>query len=168
MKTEHKQPFVCRTKHKEARRRLGAILMLKRLIEVDGVSKSAAYEAATRKYKFSHSSIDLYLKLTDGLGESDWFWALFPGWSSPGFRRAEIPKAAWDIFKSDYLRAQSPSPAECYKRLKRIAEKRGWKLPHKRTFARRILQEISPKLIAKARGPQTAARARSARAVRAA
>jgi hypothetical protein len=134
---------VCKTKRKEAQKRLNALLMLIELTENYGIGKRKACQMVSKKCGFSASRLSSYQKLVEGLDKEDWFFALFPAWSSLGFKRAEIPKAAWDIFKADFLSAEKPCVSKCYDRLTRIAEKRAWRLPHKRTFFRRIRQELA-------------------------
>lgn len=63
----------------------------------------------------------------------------------------DMPRAAWDLFKADYLRPEAPAATSCYERLRRVASASGWKLPSLRSFERKIERELPPQILALAR-----------------
>lgn len=79
-----------------------------------------------------------------------WLHYLAPRWVGRVVS-AEIPPAAWDAFKADYLRPEAPSASACYQRLRRMAPQQGWRLAHCRTFQRRITRDIHPAALVLAR-----------------
>lgn len=84
--------------------------------------------------------------------KSDWLPALLD--RRGGVRTyAEIPSEAWELFKADYLRPEMKSGtlSECYRRLQRIAEEKGWDLPCKATFANRVKRDIPKEVVKLAR-----------------
>lgn len=66
--------------------------------------------------------------------------------------RAAIDSEAWDFFKADYLRAEQPPAAMCYRTLARVAAAKGWRIPKSPgALLRRLRAEVSPQAIALAR-----------------
>lgn len=70
-----------------------------------------------------------------------------------GGAEAEIPTEGWRLFLKDYLRQEGPPTLKsCYERLQKDwAEPRGITLPHHKSFARKVVREIDPLLLAKMR-----------------
>ena len=70
--------------------------------------------------------------------------------------------AAWEAFKTDYLRAEAPPLAQCFRTLQRLAAKRGWAIPKDaRALRRRVEREIPRAAVVLARqGREAAARLR--------
>ena len=72
---------------------------------------------------------------------SDWLAALVPAYTGRT-KQAEISEEAWDFFKADYLRNESPNTVDSYRRTERAAKAHGWTLPSLRTLERKIKREI--------------------------
>ena len=72
---------------------------------------------------------------------------------------AACDPAAWEAFKSDYLRAEQPAASSCHRRLARLAAANGWTIPGSpAALVRRLNAEVPPGAIALARqGPEAAA-----------
>lgn len=70
--------------------------------------------------------------------------------------------AAWEAFKTDYLRPEAPPLAHCFRTLRRLAAKRGWTIPaDARALRRRVEREIPRAAVVLARrGREAAARLR--------
>ena len=49
-----------------------------------------------------------------------------------------IDEAAWDFFKSDYLRLEQPTITACYHRMERVAKRKGWRIPSLRSMYRLV------------------------------
>ncbi len=77
-------------------------------------------------------------------------------WSGRGRPLAAIDPDAWDFFKADYLRAERPGAAACFRRLQRLAASKGWEIPKSpKALLRRLEAEVPPGAIALARlGPE--------------
>lgn len=100
----------------------------------------------------SPESIGRWQALVKGAHRSDWLALLVPQYSGRT-ATSEIDAAAWDLFKSDYLRLEQPSAESCYRRLERAAATHPeWvPLPALRTFVRRIERELPRGVIVLAR-----------------
>lgn len=81
---------------------------------------------------------------------SDWVAVLAPQ-DAGRTVTADFSPEAWDYFKADYLRLESPSAAACYDRLMRIAPANGWNVPHLRTVERKLDRELPRAVIKLAR-----------------
>lgn len=72
--------------------------------------------------------------------------------SGRGRPLAAIDPDAWDFFKADYLRAERPPAAMCYRTLARVAASKGWQIPKSpAALLRRLRAEVSPQAITLAR-----------------
>ncbi len=72
--------------------------------------------------------------------------------SGRGRPPAEIDPDAWDFFKADYLRAEQPPAAMCYRTLARVAASKGWRIPKSpKALLRRLRAEVSPQAVVLAR-----------------
>ena len=73
-------------------------------------------------------------------------------WSGRGRPLAAIDPDAWDFFKADYLRAERPPAAMCYRTLARVAASKGWQIPKSpQALMRRLRAEVSPQAVTLAR-----------------
>jgi len=53
--------------------------------------------------------------------------------------QVECPPEAWSALMGDWLRQTRPNFSDCYRRLQRMAEDKGWTLPSERTLLRRVM-----------------------------
>ena len=69
---------------------------------------------------------------------------------------APMDPAAWEAFKTDWLRPEQPALAACGRRLRRLAEVNGWTVPASdAALLRRVRREIPPESVVLARrGPE--------------
>ncbi|GIX17720.1 MAG: transposase [Rhodothalassiaceae bacterium] len=75
------------------------------------------------------------------LPRGDWPVVLLPHRrGGAGAPRADIHPELWEILKADWLRPEQPSIAACWRRLKRVAEQRGWPVPSYDTVRRRLAE----------------------------
>lgn len=131
-------------KKQKARSRLDvldAVLALTR----GGQPKNVAVSTIAGRERISARSIYDWFKLVEGIDKADWLPFLSPQHKGPG-RCAEMPDAAWELFKADYLRPEQPTALSCYRRLERQAAEHGWSLPHVRAFTRRVEREVAPEI----------------------
>ena len=93
-----------------------------------------------------------------GIPEEQWEYVLIPRWK--GRRRAEIPEAAWDYFRTLYLNRRGPTIAYCRRMTEEAAAANGWgSVPSQDTFERRVKTEITAREAVLAReGPEALAR----------
>ena len=64
---------------------------------------------------------------------------------------ADIPHAAWDAFKADYLRVEAPTATSCYERVQRRAKAERWALPSLRAFQSKLQRELPAQVLRLAR-----------------
>lgn len=80
----------------------------------------------------------------------DWLAALVPGYT--GKRRQPMDVEIWDTFMAMYMRQEHPSIKDCYIRLQRQAESRGWDLPRYEIFVDREKQIPLPEKVLARKG----------------
>lgn len=124
----------------EARRRLGLIETVERIVEAGTPRMQAARRTAQDSGEHP-ATLRRWRRQVKGLARPDWLPALAPGYAGRT-ATAECSPEAWDVFKADYLRLECPASAACYERLKRIAAERGWTVPSLRTLMRRLGREV--------------------------
>ena len=129
------------TKKQKANKRY-AILEAVSALQRGGETKDLAVFEASNQNGVSSSTIYNWLKLVAGKSKADWLPALAPHHSGRP-REVECSPEAWEMLKSDYLRAERPSFEACYRRAKRAAVEQGWSVPPSRTMLRRMNNEIS-------------------------
>lgn len=111
-----------------------------------GTTKTAAIGLAARRSGFSPRAISNWFALVGSTPRSDWLPRLAPQYLGGG-KEVEIDADAWRVFKTDYLRAEKPTAAACYRRLNEdYAKPRGIKLPSLKTLKRRLEREIGADL----------------------
>ena len=130
---------------REATRRLDIVTETLLLTEA-GTTKSAAVAEVSARRGAGQKTIWNWLKAIDGIHRSDWLPALAPRRKGGG-TAAEIHPDLWEAFRSDYLRPEQPTLTSVYRRVGRIAAKRGLSMASERTFRRRLEREIAPELL---------------------
>lgn len=129
----------------EAERRLDAVQRIERY-EAAGLTRSMAVSAVAQEGVAGQSTLWAWLKLVEGIAAHDRLPCLAPRRRGGGCA-APIDPAIWQYFKSDFLRPEQPTLAECYLRASKIAEDRRLAIPCQKTFARRLEREIDPRVI---------------------
>lgn len=129
----------------EAMRRLSIVDDVEALVAA-GMGKGAAVAASARTHVVSEATIWNWLKLVEGIAPSDRLPCIAPQRRGGG-SEAQIPADIWEIFLSDYLRAEKPTMTSVYDRTVRIAELQGITLPHVKTFKRKLEREIDKRVI---------------------
>lgn len=129
----------------KAERRLAILQEIERHISPH-LSKTAAIEEAAKRHAVAVSTIHEWFNLVRGVQRVDWLPRLAPRFKGGG-KEADIPAEAWQVLKTDYLRAEQPSFAACYNRLvEDYARSRGIVLPCMATLRRRMDAEIKKSL----------------------
>lgn len=112
----------------------------------DGTTKTAAIEAVARNHNISPRAVAGWFALIAGIPRSQRLPRLAPQYKGGG-KAVEVDAHAWQILKSDYLRAEKPAFAACYNRLlEDYARPNGIALPCCKTLRRRMDCEISAAL----------------------
>lgn len=141
----------------EAARRLDAVNQAQALMRLGTYVNAACAEVAGR-FGCSLQSVRLWYYRVADCPRTDWLALLVPR-QVGNTRTIEIPAAAWDAFKADYLRPERPAASACYERLQRRAEAEAWALPSCKTFLRRLEAEVPPAAVVLARdGAEAVAR----------
>ncbi len=119
-------------------------------LKSNDISKMDSILLVAEEIKVSQSSIYNWFGAVKDFDRSNWLPALMPKWKGCQIK-AECSIEAWKLFGDDYLRPEKPSIAACYRRLKRIARGKNWKIPSLKYFMRRRLRELSREEITLAR-----------------
>ena len=123
----------------------------------DGVAMRAACEAASKGTEWSPATVlDWYYGKGGEAGLADYPRHLWPLVMTPGHTggvsTAECDPAAWEAFKTDYLRPEQPPLEMCYRNLERLAKAEGWTIPcSAAALKRRLDREVHPSAITLAR-----------------
>ena len=64
---------------------------------------------------------------------------------------------AYAIWRKDYLRVERPGAAACWRRVRNLAQARGWTIPSSAAFVRRLRAEVAPAVVVRAREGRIAA-----------
>ncbi|OWV30166.1 transposase domain-containing protein [Halomonas campaniensis] len=120
----------------EAARRLQALQAVERLVD-NGAGKVTAVDQVAAVYGESRATLYRWQGFVKGADTSDWLALLAPGYQGRT-ATAEWDVAAWEFFKSMFLRYEGPTEAVCYDLLQEAAAKHGWKVPSLRTVNRRV------------------------------
>lgn len=121
-----------------------------------GMTMRKALRQVADESGVTYGRIHRYFYISPGLvknkiPKNDWLASLLD--HRGGVRAmAHIPEEAWQLFLADYLRAESPTLKECYRRVSNLATERGWKLPCADTFSNRIKSHVPYELIVLKRG----------------
>lgn len=130
-----------------AKRRQRALLAVEALVRQQGMGLVQARNVVSAQLQRegvrggSPATLARWADLVENAPRDSWLPLLLPDYLGRT-RTAEMPEAAWDAFKGDWLRLSAPSATSCYERLQRVAKERGWQLPSLRSFERRIEREI--------------------------
>lgn len=129
-------------------RKAKAIRKLTILEEVNGLQRGglqknlAVAMVAERHGIKSDQTIWNWFGEIAGVARADWLPALAPRHAGR-IKTAECSEAAWEMIKSDYLRAERPTFESCFRRLERAAAAHGWSIPSSRALEYRMEREIS-------------------------
>lgn len=130
----------------EAERR-AAIVAEVEALERSNLTRSAAVACVAAKHDSGLSTLWGWLAMVDGAEPCDRLPHLAPRRSGGG-AEAEIDSGAWQFLLSDYLRAEQPTWASCYRRLvDDYAAPRGLSVPHQRTLWRKLEREVDGRLV---------------------
>ncbi len=122
-------------------------------------TKDLAMRVAATKAGVSYTTVRNWERLTHGLPENDWLAALAPAHKGCT-AKADCHPQVWEYIKADYLRAERPSFAACYRRTSNIAKQNGWSpVPAAKTLKRRIEREFDAATIKMARHGRDAVKA---------
>ncbi len=128
------------TKKKVAEERLKMVKAVQALIS-PRFGKSAAIELISAQNDVSRNTLRNWLDMVEGRDICDWMAYLLPRHAGRT-ERSEVPPEAMALLAADYLRNSKPTKQDCIRRLRDVAEDRGWELPSDATLSRR-LDEIS-------------------------
>ncbi|MDP1967154.1 MAG: transposase domain-containing protein, partial [Reyranella sp.] len=141
----------------EAQARLEATNAVAEL-EARGSTRSAAVAVTAAARSVSPATLWLWLRMIKGAEPGDHLPRL-AAQRQGGGARATIDPRVWTLFLSDYLRPSAPTLASCYERAKAFAVDAGIEIPHQKTFARRLDQDVDGRLVVARRSGQDALRA---------
>jgi putative transposase len=134
----------------EAQSRLEGLQLIDRYLET-GRAARVAIELAAEDLGVSRATLYNWRKLVAGLDRTDWLPALAPA-SKATATHADCHRLAWEALTSDWLRPEKPSFSSCYRRVRKVASKKGWlPFPSERALRRRVEFEVSQGVILLAR-----------------
>ena len=120
----------------EGDRRANILLSVEALYK-RGVRKTDAVSVAADQNEISESAIYKWFRQVKGWPRSDWPMVLTAN-DKGRTKREELPDAAWQYIKADYLRPEAPALTAVYDRAKRQGYLEGWTLPSYKTVLRRV------------------------------
>jgi len=112
------------------------------VLQRGGLKKNLAISTVAHQYDVTPSTIYNWFNLVAGVQRADWLPALAPRHAGRT-KTADCSPDAWELVKSDYLRAERPTFESCYRRLESAALAHGWSVPSSRSLERRIEREIA-------------------------
>ena len=132
------QRYKCLPDHlkQRAQSRLGATQSIELLLNA-GVKKMTAYQQVAQAHGASVTQLRQWWRKVEGERRDIWLPLLADNYVAGG-QSTECTPYAWEVYKSDYLRPEKPSHAQCYRRLQRRAEAEGWTIPDASTMRRWI------------------------------
>lgn len=133
----------------EAKRRLKFCQAVAALID-HGQKVTEALDITAEHGQVARATLARWWYSLDGIRRCDWMAWLAPRYAGRA-PDAECSPEAWDYFKADWLRLESPAAEACYERLCRAAKSHGWQVPALRTLQRRIEREIPRPVVIMAR-----------------
>ncbi|MDL2401285.1 transposase domain-containing protein [Rhizobium mayense] len=137
------------------------------LVEVEemkrsGIKAEDAIKHVCRKAAIDRATLYRWREMVEGHARQDWLAALAPSFSAAAdgmvAEVSECHEDAWNVLASDFLRAEEPAFSACYRRMKKLAGKKGWApIPSERTLRRRmdILVPKAAQILAR-KGPDAA------------
>ena len=130
--------FEAQPEHKkdEAKRRLEALDTVRTLV-ASGVKKMFATQNVADKAGVGLNTMYSWEASVRGIDRADWLPFLAPRHAGRA-DNAECDDAAWEMLKSDWLRPEQPTFKDCYRRMARVAQTKGWPIPAERTLQRRM------------------------------
>jgi putative transposase len=126
-----------------------------RALTATGITKDAAVRLVGQEQGFSAASFYGWEGLVAGIAREDWLPYLLNQYAGRT-STAEVSPEAWASFLGDYLRNGQPGGAECYERLKDTAKAKGWVVPSLKTLMRKLVREVSHRVIVLRREGQEA------------
>lgn len=144
-------------RREKARKRLDALRKVNNL-EAAGWGTHKAVCEVGRQFGVHQNSIYNWKRAVEDWNEAEWLMALMPKATLTKTRTAPCDEAAWEFYRSDYLRAEQPSHAACYRRLQKAAKLHAWTIPSAKTLERKLHREVSSAVITLAREGEEAAR----------
>jgi putative transposase len=133
----------------EAGKRVKAIHEVIALTQ-SGYNKGDAQKEIAKQLDCSPESIRTWMRKVKGYHTADWLSLLASRYTGRQ-KTAAISPEAWEFFKVDYLRLESPAASAVYRRLEQASEGRDWQFPSLKTIQRKIKREILPQVIILAR-----------------
>lgn len=141
--------FYARSPEKRKAATQGKLAILTQIEEAvrGGIGKDDAAAMAGREHGVGRSTIFGWYERVAGVAREDWLPYLID--HRAGRRRSDdtMPEEAWAAYKELYLTPEQCSHAECYNRLRDAAKERGWALPSRKTFQRRIEKDIPHRVL---------------------
>ena len=135
----------------------------------DGLPRKTACDLAAKGTDWSGGAIKNLIYGKNGeAGLADYPRHLWPLVLTPkhsgGSVEAECHPAAWEAFKTDYLRLEKPPLAMCFRNLQRLAAREGWTIPRSAAALKNRLERyMSPSAVILAReGAEALAKRRPA------
>jgi len=107
-----------------------------------GVLKNLAVHTVAQSHGVTPATVFNWYRLVAGVPRADWLPALAPRHAGRT-KTAPCTPEAWEVLKSDWLRAERPTFESCYRRLQRAADAQGWSVPSSRALERRMEREIA-------------------------
>lgn len=127
-----------RHRQEEAEKRAALLREVERLAD-SGLARNAAVAAVAARAGIAERSLWRWLRRVEGMSSIDWSAHLVSHCVGGKGREVELPSAAWDFIRSDWLRVEQPTFESCWRRLQSVAELSRWQLPSKKTVERRLL-----------------------------
>lgn len=104
--------------------------------------KTAAIALTAKHRSVGTRTLHQWLKMVEGHKRSDWLAALMPNYTASA-EKQECHPQAYDVLKSDYLRAGGPKFSPCYRRMVKAAKKFNWgPIPDERAMRRRFNDDV--------------------------
>jgi len=127
--------------------RLGVLVEVEEM-QAAGIPAKQAGAAATARMGAGKSPYYEGRAMVEAHARHDWLAAL-----APSFGRetaySNCHPLAWDMLKSDYLRASGPALTACYRRMVKVAKREGWTPIASEWSLRRRLNSEVPKAVQK-------------------
>lgn len=127
------------------------------LLTQGAIQVNQAVTIAARNAGVSARSVFGWLNLVKGVAVADRLAYLAPRHQTAKRKvdSAVISPEAWEWFKTAYLRQGEIVFAECYRKLTKLAEAHGWKIPSEQSLRRKIKREIpADVLVLQRKGPR--------------